>query len=105
MIDSKDNETNETRVTNPIDAMDEDYDWESSDNEADDENDLYNTDGLIKPTEQMVIIDKANWDLFVEFSMKSALNIREVKTTNELMAYENNVDGYPIMWYTSSTCY
>ena len=105
MIDSKDNETNETQVTNPIDAMDEDDAWESSDNETDDEDDLYNTDGLIKPTEQMVIIDKANWDLFVEFSMKNALNIREVTTTKELMAYDDRVAGLPLMWYSSDCSY
>jgi hypothetical protein len=107
MIASKDNETNETQVTNPIDAVDEYDDWESSDNETDD--DLYNTAGLVKPTDQMIVIDKAAWDSFVEFAMKSSLSIRKVKSMNELLAYEEvnlrNLEGLPLMWYSSDCSY
>jgi hypothetical protein len=79
-------------------------DWESSDNGID--GDMYNTHGLIKPTDQMVVIDRAAWDSFVEFALKSSLSIRRVESTNELLAYEetntSELQGGTLMWYNSS---
>lgn len=82
----------------------EDDTWEASD--LDTSYDEYTTDGLIKQTDQLVVIDKTAWDLFVEFSMKNSLSIRKVESTNEILAYEElnscNLSGPALMWYSSA---
>ena len=83
----------------------EDDTWEESD--LDTSHNEYTTDGLIKRTDQLVVIDKTAWDSFVEFSMKNSLNIRKVESTNEILAYEElntcNLSGPALMWYNSSS--